>query len=483
MYSSEPLLVDAAVLLTPGGLVRDRTVLLQDGRITAVGSRAELALVDGRRLGTSATLVVPGFINAHQHGNPHGWAALGCADGPLEPWMLEILNAAAVDPYAAARVVAARQLRSGTTTTVHHHTTYATSAEEYDQEIRAWLDGYRDSGLRVVFAPEFKDRGQPVHHEKQFFAALPEDLARRAARLRVRLPGPEALLEVVRSVGRDVADGRYGAASLMLGPAGPVWCSDALFTFIAQAAEDDDFVVTSHILESPYEKVFGPRAYGGRETIPALAALGLVTDRLLISHGCQLTPDDAEILAAAGSSVASNPGSNLRLHNGVAPVKMLLDEGVNVAIGTDSMSLGDRDEILDELRLMQALQRPMGADQEGLKPATLLRILTENGARALRRSDVGAIKVGASADLVLVDLDLITAKGVASDPLSVLVASAHPDDFTAVISQGRIVARGGVLDVPPPEAVRRPQEPEFTALLAELTPYVRDHYQAIALPA
>jgi cytosine/adenosine deaminase-related metal-dependent hydrolase len=477
------LFVEAAHVLLPDGLAANRTIVVEDGRIAGIAAPGDIAGADGERLGGPDALVVPGFVNAHQHGNPHGWAALGCPDSPLEPWMVDIRRVSRVEPEPAARVVGARQLRAGTTTTVHHQTTYAPTAEAYDAEVRGWLDGYRDAGVRVIFAAELKDRGEPVHFEERFFASLPAALAQRARALRVNIPPAEQLIEVLRGIRSDIRSGRYGAAELMLGPAGPVWCSDDLFSLVAKVAEQDDLGITSHILESPYEKTFGPRAYAGRETIPALDALGVVSERLLISHGCQLTRRDAELLAGRGASVVSNPGSNLRLHNGVAPVAMLLDAGVNVAIGTDSMALGDQDEILGELRLMQALQRPRGPLSTWLTTGTLLRILTENGAAALGRADIGAIKVGASADLVIADLRRITAPGAPFDPLSSLVGCAQPSDFAAVVSQGQVVARDGLLATPPPDVVRVPAPASLNELIDELMPYARDYYAGFPLPA
>src|SRR5438128_82912 len=101
MPVTEPLLVHAGVVATPNGLVRDRVLRLEDGIITAMAPAGDLAGVAGTWIGGPTTFVVPGFVNAHQHGMPHGWAALGCSDGPLEPWMVDILHAPGVDPYEA----------------------------------------------------------------------------------------------------------------------------------------------------------------------------------------------------------------------------------------------------------------------------------------------------------------------------------------------------------------------------------------------
>jgi len=65
-----------------------------------------------------------------------------------------------------------------------------------------------------------------------------------------------------------------------------------------------------------------------RSTIVArLAKHGLLGPGFVGAHGVWLTDDDIRMLADAGAAVAHNPGSNLRLGCGIAPVRELLDRG------------------------------------------------------------------------------------------------------------------------------------------------------------
>jgi 5-methylthioadenosine/S-adenosylhomocysteine deaminase len=474
------LAVDCGEVIGPGGrALGARTLLIEGGQIIAVAAPG--AGSEAERIGGERTLAVPGFVNAHQHGIPHSQAAAGIPDAPLEPWMVSLMAAPSVDPYGAARFVAAQQRRAGTTTTVHQHYTFASTPEGYDAEVRAFLSGYRDGGIRAVFALDFKDRGEPTHFPEHFLATLPAGLHSGALELTVKLPPLAELKDVVAGIVADVRSGRYGDASLLLGPSGPVWCSDDLMRALVVLGEEHDLGMTSHVLESPYERAFGPSAYGGRGTIPALDALGVLSPRFLLAHGCQISGPDAGLLAERGCTVVSNPGSNLRLHNGVAPISMLLEAGVNVAVGTDSFALGDRDNILDELRLMKALQRVQGAHEVGLTDTALFSILTENGARAVGRPALSRIEPGAAADLVLVDLDALCPAAGTPDPVSAVVGIAQPEDFDAVIAGGRIVSRrGSVADQPQRPAFQWP-EAERTELVDALMPHVREYYGAIEI--
>jgi 5-methylthioadenosine/S-adenosylhomocysteine deaminase len=136
--------------------------------------------------------------------------------------------------------------------------------------------------------------------------------------------------------------------------------------------------VHMHLLETWYEREFGWSG-GATGSVDALANIGLLTLRLFVAHGVWLDERECTALVDAGTSVVTNPGSNLRLHAGVAPVRALLAAGVNVALGTDNMSLGDSEVILDELRLARALQRRPGVDESG-RSATLLALVSKNGA-------------------------------------------------------------------------------------------------------
>jgi len=96
------------------------------------------------------------------------------------------------------------------------------------------------------------------------------------------------------------------------------------------------------------------------------------------------------------------PGSNERLAGGTAPLRELLSDGVNVALGFDSHSASEPPDVFVELRLAQSL-----ADRRGA-PVTAreaFRIGSRNGARILRSAQkMGALGPGAAADVVLLEL-------------------------------------------------------------------------------
>ncbi|MFX6230422.1 amidohydrolase family protein, partial [Acinetobacter baumannii] len=89
-----------------------------------------------------------------------------------------------------------------------------------------------------------------------------------------------------------------------------------------------------HVAESKIQALSGVKRY--KRTLTAhLDELGLLGPQFTVAHGIWLDDDDMKRLSGHGASVAHNPGSNMRLGNGIADMRAMLKAGVNVAIGTD----------------------------------------------------------------------------------------------------------------------------------------------------
>jgi cytosine/adenosine deaminase-related metal-dependent hydrolase len=95
------------------------------------------------------------------------------------------------------------------------------------------------------------------------------------------------------------------------------------------------------------------------------------------------------------------PGSNLYIERTLPPVKMLMDEGCRIAIGTDSLSSNKKLSILSEMKIIQE-------HFPSVKLEELVRWATINGAEALGEEKAyGTIEPGKKPGLILMqDLDL-----------------------------------------------------------------------------
>jgi guanine deaminase len=160
--------------------------------------------------------------------------------------------------------------------------------------------------------------------------------------------------------------------------------------------------------------------------------LGLVSDRFTVAHGVWLDDDDMRRLGDRGASVAHNPGSNMRLGNGLADVRGMLDAQVNVGIGTDGANCSDNQNVYEAMRLASFASKVQGPDHERwLTTEEALRAATEGGARALGLAgQIGRLAPGYKADIVFLDLHHINWIPM-NDPVNQIV---HTEDGSAVHS-------------------------------------------------
>ncbi|MGH7264114.1 MAG: amidohydrolase family protein, partial [Candidatus Rokuibacteriota bacterium] len=356
----ERLLIRNGAVLALGGVeeIRPGTdVLVEDGRIAAVGSGLVPGPLPVRVIDASDRLVMPGLVNAHLHS--HNNYFRGWFDSlPLDLCVLQVWSvgapreALALTPrqiYARALLGCAEMLRTGTTTALDDVNLFPILGEE---AVAAVIAAYEDAGMRAVVAPHLFD--VPYHRTVPFVAdLLPEPLRRRLDE------APTAdlatMVEVVRACAkRWAAPGRR--VRLGVGPSGPQRCSPELLAAVGGLAEEFDMPVFIHVLEARTQAALGRVQYG-RTLVEYLRDLGFLRPRVSLGHAVWLTSGDVDILAAAGVTVCHNPVSNLKLGSGIAPVGRLLAAGVPVALGTDGVMSNDSLNLLESVKLAALLHK------------------------------------------------------------------------------------------------------------------------------
>ena len=304
--------------------------------------------------------------------------------------------------------------------------------------------------MRVAFAPGVADQnpvvsGKDAAETEAFLGALPPDA--RAAALadlpRADNMTPDEYLGLMDDLAGAYRD--HPCIDVWYGPPGPNWVSDGFMQRIAERAAAHGTGIQTHVSESIYEKLYGPRTHG-RSIVAHLHALGVLGPRFSLAHAVWLTEAEIQILVETGASVSHNPSSNLRLRAGIAPLAALMAAGATVGIGLDGTTLDDDDDAFRELRLALRLQRAPTLDAAVPSPADLLRVATEGGAKLLgKEGTLGRLSPGYRADLVLLDLERITWPWVApeADPRDLLVLRAQARDVRTVLVGGEVVLRDG----------------------------------------
>ena len=200
-------------------------------------------------------------------------------------------------------------------------------------------------------------------------------------------------------------------------------------------------------------------------------------------------------MAAKGASITHHPSCNFAVRNGIAPVYSLCKAGVNVSLGIDDKSINDDEDAIMELRLIHRLHRVSGFDltnTPALDAFDVLKMGTINAARVCGfEGELGAIKPGMKADVILVDLQEILQDPWASSDLNiaeVFIHRAKGVHVNTVIIGGKVVMEDRefqTIDVQQLyEEVRKqaskgisPEQRKFAESLQRIKPYYHKWYE------
>ena len=161
--------------------------------------------------------------------------------------------------------------------------------------------------------------------------------------------------------------------------------------------------------------------------------LGAFDSPTLAAHCVWVTDEDIALMKECGVSP---------VHCGFARVQRMLNEGLNVGLGTDGAASNNNLNMLEELHLCSVIHNGCELDPTIMKPCDTVKMATINGAKIQGRAGCGEIRVGSRADIIALDFDkphLIPA----FDPLAMLCYSAQGSDVCMTMVDGRILYENG----------------------------------------
>lgn len=161
----------------------------------------------------------------------------------------------------------------------------------------------------------------------------------------------------------------------------------------------------THLSETQTENRDCLRDYG-MSPAELMRETGMFELPVTAAHGVWLSDSDMEILRSHGAAVVHNPVSNLKLASGIAEVPKLMEKGVNTALGTDGASSNNNLDLFEEIKLAGILHKGVSLCPTVLPAWEVLKMATVNGAKALGYDDLGMLKAGYLADLILIDFDV-----------------------------------------------------------------------------
>ncbi|MCW3991648.1 MAG: amidohydrolase family protein [Candidatus Bathyarchaeota archaeon] len=436
-------------------VIRDGAVYIEDGFIRDVGEHKEISRSYScdALLGSEEHIVMPGLVNSHHHGRGISQLQMGIRDAPLEVWIsYHVGKTYDIDVYYNTLLANLRLIESGVTTSLHHFYGHdPAELSEYEKELDRVVQAHIDSGMRVALAPSIQDQNQYVYmHEEDFISQLPKQITNK---LPIKKPGDEEISKRVINYFKafrkihDKYQNYDGRIKLLLGPTGVQWCSDGLLQRIKRDAKRFGVGIHMHLQETRYQRDYGLRVYG-KSPLQHLADLNFVGSEVSFAHCVWVTEEDIDILVDADAAVIHNPSSNLRLFNGIAPITSMIEKGANVAMGIDGTGINDDEDMFQEMRLCSLIHRSPGMANyqrysETLDSSKILDMATEKGAKTTGfGGKIGAIRVGAYADLILVNMRRIPYLESQAVPLDdILVGWAKGTDVDTVIINGEIIMK------------------------------------------
>lgn len=218
--------------------------------------------------------------------------------------------------------------------------------------------------------------------------------------------------------------------------------TEAIAKAVAEATADNHSLMHVHVAESQGEVDLCRKRHQRRSPVRYLADCGIFDVPAVAAHCVHLDDNDIQILKDHNVTVATCAKGNAKLSSGICPVTALLEAGVNVAIGTDSVASNNNLNMLEEMRFFNLLQKVNTFDPTVITPAETLHAATRAGALAMQWDDCGFVKEGFKADLTVLKIDPVTMMPV-HNLLNNLIYSASGSDIVLTMVDGRVRYRDG----------------------------------------
>ena len=392
---SSILLKNGQVFL-PSGEVELSDIYIVDSEIKKIGSALDQKEVD-EVIDCKDKLIIPGFIDAHGHMAMTLFRSYG-DDLNLMDWLnLKIWPAEAKltgdDVYWGTMLAIAEMIKSGTTTAADMYFFMDDVVKAVDES------GFRASLSRGMTSPEGLKQNEELFNNFH-----------------------------------DSADGRI---TVMLGPHAIYTCSLEFLKETIAMAEKLNCPIHIHVSETTIEVENCIKEHG-KSPVEVLDSIGLFEVPTLAAHCVHVSDKDIQIMAGKNVKVAHNPGSNMKLASGVAPVPKMLAANMCVALATDGASSNNNLNMLHEIRLAALLHKVSSLDPLAVPARAALSMATKSGAEALNLEKVGELKEGFRADITIFNTNDVH-WCPKHDLRSLLVYAGNSSDVDTVIINGKIV--------------------------------------------
>jgi 5-methylthioadenosine/S-adenosylhomocysteine deaminase len=388
----------------------DGGIAVSQGRVVAVGSRAEIEAryTSRQKVDARGKVITPGLINGHTHVPMVLFRGLA-DDLDLQEWLTKYIfpaeakNVTEEFVRVGARLGLAEMIRGGTTT---YCDMYYFEDAIADETAKAGVRGVLGETIIDFPVADNKTNAEGMAYVEKFVA---------------RWKGHELIVPAIA-------------------PHAPYTVSEEHLKAVRAFSDRTGVPIVTHISETKREVDDSVKAKGA-SPVAYLERIGFLNDHVIAAHMVWPQGTDIAILKRRGVGVVHNPQSNMKLASGVAPVPRMLTEKLFIGLGTDGAASNNDLNMWEEMDTVAKLHKVFTGDPKVISAQEAFELATIRGAQALHlEKEIGSLETGKRADLLVIDRDTlnqIPLYNVYSD----LVYATKAADVETVIINGRIVMR------------------------------------------
>jgi 5-methylthioadenosine/S-adenosylhomocysteine deaminase len=372
-------------------ILKGYSVRIEGNRIAEIGRSLK-----GRGIDCKGKIIMPGLINTHAHLGMHSLKGI-CDDETLFDW-LDIVNKEE-EKLSVEDIL--RNTESGIRECIRSGTTCVYDSYRYAPER---IKVFEKLGMRG-FVSSTVTKPRHLTHVDRLLHSTRESL-------------------LVKPI--VAAHSTYR-------------CSKEVLEAIRDISREHNLMRRIHIAETTKE-VDDTKAKTGLTSIRYLDSIGWLGRRTLLVHSTFVDDHEISLMREYGCSVSHNPISNMKLGSGgVAPVVKMLEKGINVGLGTDSVVSNNDLDMFEELKVTCLVHKHHNADPKCMTYQKSVDMATLGGAGCLGLTEVGAIKKGMKADLITIDMGGL---GPWNNVVSNIVYCANGNCVQDTIVDGKILMQG-----------------------------------------
>lgn len=250
-------------------------------------------------------------------------------------------------------------------------------------------------------------------------------------------------------------------------------CPAEVLEAVVEIAKQYDATVHFHVSETA-DEVVNMRKQSGMPVVPYIKKLGMLDTKLIAAHCVHVDDGEIRTMRRAGTGIAHNPSSNLKLASGFAPTARMMEMGAKVGIGTDGAASNNDLDMFEEMRLASLIAKPVAGDPTVLPARQVLEMATRIGAEVLHLDHItGSLEVGKRADIIVLDIFPIHNqphfKRDSENIYAQIVYASKASDVTDVMVDGQWLMRNKTLLTIDEDALIRQAKPVAEQIDAFIT--------------